>query len=520
MNSPATIDDLPVEMVYELFRHLNPKDLTACCTVNKRWHSIYAAFKLDRLFIVHNFHRFFELHLVKWRFPDRKVEEHELVHSAMFGRLLDKPLLSNLKHLALTGYPLLFQLEIVNNLTQLVHLEIHHLYGVDSDLNLNLPNLKALVIYYMCYRYRLSIDCPKLSLLVYSEIPNQSLLDVKQPETIKKLVTNMVGSKLVRFKNVQCLVALELNVINQSTLLSLPNLKELHFNQNFDCALKQFDFRKVGSLNKLKRMLKEFLVDVKALRRPEFRFRFAGFELTEIKLDQIEIDLQVKPQKEFVFDECVYTKNYQLIEPGALDFIQTVDYSRLMANVPAIPRCFLKKFTCIHWVKASSVSDPDHLLEFLKSLGSLTRLHLIHSELNQSFYDRLPAFARSLIRLQLDINGSKELQLSLDFIPRFLCLSWLWIRPQDLPFESITAVIRWLGKLEDAFFVFTYKKAFFAIRKLRESRVFQVLNGNGIKLFGSPNPEAIVDFLTSLACEPDGLVNYNLSKCLQYYSSR
>ena len=160
-------------------------------------------FKLDRLFIIQNFHRFFEYNLGKWCYPDRKIESKELCHSAMFSRLIDNPLLSNLKHLALTVCSFPFKLEESNRFTNLMHLKINHPYGLGTELNLNLPKLKVLVIYHRSFRSRLSIDCPSLSVLVYNEREELNLLDVKHPETIRKLETNMVGSKLLRFKRVE-----------------------------------------------------------------------------------------------------------------------------------------------------------------------------------------------------------------------------------------------------------------------------------------------------------------------------
>ena len=232
-------------------------------------------------------------------------------------------------------------------------------------------------------------------------------------------------------------------------------------------------------------------------------------------------------------------KNCRLIEPSALDFIQTLDYSRLMANVPAaIPSCFFEKFTGIQWVKASAIPDPDHLLWFLKSLSSLTRLHLVYSELNllrsngshlpdsltqrafQNLCDCLPAHARSLVQLELNANGYKELKLSLDFIDEFPCLSCFTARPQDLPLKSIATVIGWLGKLAEGSFQFDYKEKSFFIEKLRELRefkVFSVYEGKQLVLSESENPEEIVDFFDKIgkACEPDDLTNFNFSKFLQ-----
>ena len=98
MSSPTSIDDLPSEMICELFKHLCPKDLVTCSMVNKRWHN-YAGFKVHRLVVAN--YRVDD----KWYHSDRKIEDQELCSSERFSRLANKPLLSNLKHLALCGNP-------------------------------------------------------------------------------------------------------------------------------------------------------------------------------------------------------------------------------------------------------------------------------------------------------------------------------------------------------------------------------------------------------------------------------
>ena len=50
-----------------------------------------------------------------------------------------------------------------------------------------------------------------INILVYCNEPkDRNLLELKNPETIWKLNTNMIDSKLIPFKNVEFLVAQEL----------------------------------------------------------------------------------------------------------------------------------------------------------------------------------------------------------------------------------------------------------------------------------------------------------------------
>lgn len=94
MCSPATsIDDLPIEMICELFRHLfNLNDLITCSMVNKRWHSIYTDFRVHRLVTFGDF----ECSPREWCHPDRAINDDELSPQDVFERLVDKPLLAKI----------------------------------------------------------------------------------------------------------------------------------------------------------------------------------------------------------------------------------------------------------------------------------------------------------------------------------------------------------------------------------------------------------------------------------------
>ena len=297
MSSPATIDDLPPEMIRELFKHLHLMDLTACSVVNKRWHLIYAGFRVQRLvvFMESDYH-----HFDKWSYPDRRVEAVERCHSAMFNHLIDQPLLSNLKYLALCGYDFHFYLNKLNQFEQLVHLEINSDGVWERNENLNMPKLKVLACYHFdnwhYWHSSLSIDCPELNVLVYYERDEESPLDVKHPETIRKLVTNMVGVKLAPFKNAECLITRRLDVLSRETLLLLPKLKKLRY----------IDRSKIGTIDRIKQTLKEFVGHLKGLKRSDFQFRF---QLNEARLGEIDFGVQVDEDGKDTVYEYTVQKN-------------------------------------------------------------------------------------------------------------------------------------------------------------------------------------------------------------------
>ena len=497
--TPTTIEDLPPEMIGELFKYLHLKDLVACSLVNKRWNSIYAAFKLHRLAVIDDQ---YEDDYHKWFNSNRPIQKAEWCCPTMFLRWTEKPLLSNLKQLLLYTHKFEFDLNKLNRFRQLVHLEISVISSGEVKVNLNLSELKVLALHSWNDHHPLSIDCPLLNTLLYDGevgLGGVSLFEVKQPETIKKLDIGRSGPQLAPFKGVECLVTKKWTAISKATLLSLPRLRELRYNENIEEIIgDELLYNGVGTVDRVKRKLNEFLDDIKDLRGSDFRFTFSGFKLTKTMLNQINFCLQADEEilHEWVRKECVYMKNYQLIEPGALDFISEVDYSLLLSCVTReFPRCFFQKFTGIERVQVNAkVQDPDHFLWFLKSIRSLRSLGLQDTGLGQEFYDQLPVTARSLAKLYL--RGEHcENELNFDFIGK-LPLSHLRIN-QVLPFQSFSSLVRWLGGLELCFLGVRLREENFIIEKVRGSVQWKVKRADQLA-FETENANDIINFFDGL----------------------
>ena len=490
----ASIDDLPPEMICELFKHLGPEDLIACSMVNRRWHSIYAGFKVRRLVAIEP-HRY---DLCEWFNSNRTIRQEERCCLSMYHRLAKKPLLSNLKYLVLWDFPFKFDLSQLNQFRQLVHLEIQTYLYLDK-LDLKLPKLKVLAFHLFNSRCVLSVDCPELSTLLYdadNEEPN--LLDLKHPETIKKLHTCLFSPHLAQFKNVESLVTDQLEAISKATFQSLPALKELLYDWDILGAIisEKFD-SEWATTDRMKRALNEFVNEAKKLRGNDFRFTFSGFLLTNVNVDQIDFGVQVdKYGNESVCNEYVYMKNYHLIE-DVLPFINCVDYTLLLSHVTGeFPRCFSQKFTGINEIQATAaVPDADHFLWFLKSLRSLGRLCLSSTELDQEFYDHLPTSAPSLKNLRLEKGFCKsELQVNFDFMAQFSELSSLTI-VQPLSFESAISLVRSLGNSVNEGSFIAESKGERIEKNRREWRVYQ----KPFKLLiTTENSDEIVNFLEGL----------------------
>ena len=502
----ACIDDLPPEMISELFEYLSPMDLAACSMVNKRWHSIHAAFKLHRLAVIDYDPPDYDL--IKW-YPynhiNRPIREAERCRLWLLHGLVEKPLLSNLKHLALCS-SFAFDLNELNRFQHLVHLEID-LRSSSGEVHLNLARLNVLAFHHFNRTCQLSIDCPELSTLEYFEDEDANRLEVKHPETIRNLETNLVDPEwLARYKGVECLFTCQFEAINVATLFSLPRLSELCYDRNIESVVSYEFGSERGTLDRLKRTLSEFVDEAKKLRGSDFRFTFSGFQLTNVNVDQIDFDVQVneESEREYVSNEYVYMKNYHLIEPGALHFVHHVNYSDLLSHVTGeFPRCFSQKFTDVHSVYVEGViEEPDQLHWFLKSLRFLRILKFVKDrpELSQKFYDQLPASAPSLNSLEFRGDLKNKLQLNFHFISEFPAISELVIY-QPLSLQSFASLIRSSTKLVNPRFnVCPNKDCTFRIEKESGSTLWKITDPSTRRtLFEAENPNEIVNFLEELS---------------------
>ena len=495
--STTSIEDLPWEMISELFKNLPPKDLASCSLVNKRWHSIFTAFKLHSLVATDSDGLF------RWYHSKRPIQEAERCRRWMFLRLAKKPLLSNLRHLAVLTpmYESGFDLNDLNRFQQLVHLEIMYFPHEQKRTHLSLPKLKVLAFPEWNYHCVLSIDFPRLSTLLYvGDNGIASLLKVKHPETIRKLETNMFGEILIQFKSVDCLVTKEFEAISTATLLSLPNLRELRYNGNVRYRFEKESRRGAGMIDRLKKMLSEFLDQAKKLRGSDFLFTFAGLQVTNV--DQIDFGVQVheKSGREYVHMEYIYMKNYHHLESGPIDFVHQADYTLLLSYATGeFPLCFSQKFPNIYLVYATAkVQDVDHFLWFLKSLRSPSRLKLVETGLGQAFYDQLPAVAPSLLGLHLAVGHCEDrLQVNFDFLGRLSRLSDLVIEPV-LYLESLPSLTRSLGRLEECNFHVQSSKESFKIRKEPNSTQWDIRGASRAGRLLLENPEEILNFFEDL----------------------
>ena len=502
----ATINDLPVEMLCEVFGHLfNPFDLAACLMVNKLWHSICAGLKMNSLAVRHN-----SLDAIRYQYPDLKLKEKDLCNLKLLTDLADKPLISDLKHLALiiNQHPE-FDVNKLNAFSKLLRLDIYIMtFRYGKAAKFNFPSLKILT-YKFTENLPIWIDCPSLIelTLIYRQPQNTPFvydrmrLVVKHPETIKKLETNTRWfTDLAPFTNVECLTAWRFEVISKYLLEWLPKLKEFRCNENIRNILR----RNHMDLQQIKQTLREFVNDVNALKEHEFVFVFAGFPLTKISVDKIKFSVQPRNGIENVQNEYLYMKNYQLLDTNCtLRFINRLDYNCLMTHSSGqIPSGFSEKFTGLKWVNVlGGVQNAGHLFWFLRSLKSPICLFLSKTELSKKFAYRPLLSAYSHALLDSRVYEGNPLQLNCTQISELSSnLVGLSIRHPGLPFETLAPLVRLFGKSSMQFLDFKFRGKRFYIERSQSKRLSMYRYRISLKklLLETENVEKIVDFVATL----------------------
>ena len=454
MNSATTINDLPPEMICELFEHLHPLDLLTCSRVNKRWNSLFRGFKVQRIALAEGFNFLGKTHVNKWYNSNQKFKDSEICDGDLMVRLLKRPMLFDLKYLNISCQYLLQRRarfdwkSRVNQCKNLIHLELSIACTLLGVLKLYLPKLKVLAIDHRNH-VSLTIDCPNISVLGYGDETGDTdfLLNLKHPETIRKLSTNMLAWKLARLGmiNVERLDTYRFGLIEKETLSMFPKLKEFHFNRPLDDLLLDY------KIDRVKQTLNEFMEYVHRYKATDLKFWFVGFLLNKTAIDAIDFGLWTEDEKEKVSLEYVYTKNYDLIDPDdSLECVHSLDYSYLMEVAGEIPRCLLK-FKDIEVIRVvGPVQDENHFLFFLKSLRLLEKLSLDHSyRFSQEFWNSLPASAPSLISLNVDnraVEKTEEFQVNFDFIAKLSRLSNLNVKI-PVSFECLKSLVRSFHKL-------------------------------------------------------------------------
>ena len=434
--SPLTsFDDLPTEMICELFKHLSLHDLISCKLVCKRFNSIVSSHSRMVRMVVD---RVFE-NLQGWYHSNRRTDEYlETCHQNLFLRHYNRPILSALKYLRLDTEIPEFDIDRLNLFSGLLQLDLN--YSLSGRLTLKLESLEILKIWQI-QNAQLSIKCPKLRVLFCWEEDweeDQNQLSIKHPETIKELDSLNYARVIEPMKNLEVLKCHKLNAIGERTLQMLPKLKRLSYEDHL--ALLIFES---GSFEALKMVLEEFIRRRRAMKRSDLELYLDGVRVDD-KLDEIDFD-PVRLANVGSTSEHFHLKNYGRLQGGALDFVQQLNYGLLMDAVGSgrLPDDFFDKFTNLDLLLVHRPVDESQFLWFLRNLKSkLCRMELKNTGLSQAFYSALPSICSPF---SIQIEEEHEMSLDCSFLNEMRCLINVKTN-QELPTELVKSFIKSLKR--------------------------------------------------------------------------
>lgn len=444
--SQPTIGGLPPEMILQIFRHLQLNDLVRIKRVCSLWNELIGTMKIERLFVSLNLDA-----KERWYYSSRPCRTVEFCHPRLFIAQCKKPILSNLKYLKFNtdiaiwniGSSVDFDLNEVNTFSGLVQLEMAFSCG---NLNLNLPNLEVLSLDPGNYLYEIHLNCRRLRVLSYGEAYDKDLLRVEHPDSVRVLESQMYGARLARFRHLECLrrTSFQFGFLDVTTMLKLKKLKAFHYDHSIDAFVNN-DF------DKIKRILKNFMQQKRMAGRSALKFYFAGLQLIDEKLDDIDFCLETRNGRDFIAAERLYTKHYDRLQ-DELEFVQEVNYSRLFRLVDGLPADYFRRFCNLRMVTAECPLNEQHLLDFLKRVNWLRWLTL-YGLASQAFFDSLPHFfslshfylyAQTDKQIDRDTEHNRpenqEIELDFSFLGKFEKLNRFEIE-RSLSLESARTLI-------------------------------------------------------------------------------
>ncbi|XP_037052507.1 uncharacterized protein LOC119086038 [Bradysia coprophila] len=385
----STLNDLPVELLSQIFKHLPLTDLDNCRLVCRQFMLICDAIPITDL-IFWNISSSYGSRKDYWQFTNEQFSYSNLIdfhyekktgHRWTFR-------LAKLKQLYYHGgveNPCFWNR--LNDLHQLVHLrlEMNEFYfNALRIIQLNLPNLERLEIGEgYSEQCELHLNTPKLSMLTCSEF---EAIRIADPTTIEHL-------ELVRYtETADQLVNLKYLKVNWKTIRHrkiwsiFGELQTLVCNSFDDDGPDDFD----ASMEAIRNLL--------LIKKPHQKIYFQSVELVYRS----------------TINEYEASKNilaFQISNYGSLcaniSHHGPLDYNELMRLTNGnLPVDFFQKYFNVRSVKVvGEVNKPEHLLWFLKRFEYLNRLEIDSSSVSQEVYNQLHSIGQ-LTRIIVKNNAS------------------------------------------------------------------------------------------------------------------
>ncbi|XP_037052374.1 uncharacterized protein LOC119085927 [Bradysia coprophila] len=259
------IDDLPNDVLNEIFKHLAIKTFMRCRRVNKRWKSAIdeymPRYRVNEL-VIYNDEDECGVMVDTFFYIDKPIDKDIMFRNSDLKLIQNIPLrLDSLTRLKLEGV-LIFRwgskakvdLSILNTLTALEHLELPVVNPKNTTISL--PVLRILYIYSTGSRRGLTVDCPKLEIFGCEE--DLGTIHFVHTQSIKELQIQSVPRNMEEFENVEVFRTSSPHSLFVRILVQLTGLRELHLDEHKHVHVSYYKARK--NLNRLieqKRKLKK-----------------------------------------------------------------------------------------------------------------------------------------------------------------------------------------------------------------------------------------------------------------------
>lgn len=419
------MDDLPNEMLLDIFLRTPVDQILLCKQVCKRWLAVIDSMIHLSSLVIHD--RYHYPILCRWFATNEFVYDQPYRISSRPLEVLKfrphQPMFSNLKRLHI--YYRSVTINSINCLDRLEILEISNsTLKARKTIEISLPNLRVLNLDDIRTNLQdLVIDAPKLERFQYNTYFPRTV--IKHPESIKEFYSNYFELFMLDLFNLEHVYLRRFYEYSDQILLKLKHLKTFHFNYHDLEGLMQFKPQKAA--------LK--------LKNPQIYFlgvNSDAFPLINLDFVQDWAE-EVAP---FDYDNYGYRINAETIEfyssnypylADRLYYIRQVDYSLLenhfqQGKFGGTPLELVKRLVCLDELELSDeLRDSDQFVDLLRHCKYLPSLKVTAPFMAQSFFDEILVEHCPVIE---SLTIQNQNQLNFDFLLKFKDLQNLTIKQQ------------------------------------------------------------------------------------------
>ena len=424
---------LPVEMIENIFRHLNDlNEILKCRRLNKRCRQAVDGIRIDSLSVQNSDKTDFANYKTKPKNVKFRTKNLHFHKSKVIKRMLSRLRILAIWFVDFKEKQELQQfLEYINELTGLEHLLILNLFLGRNNWSLQFDHIKSLSIHN--YYDNLILTAPKLTELTLLNLSS----DVNLINT--NAITHLVAPGDGRWN----LKGYSKDKIEYLVFIRNPTLSILNAFISTHPALKELQIQLVDKATAL-----ELLKQKRIAQNLNLVFYLSGFPVRD--LDDVEQLFGVQQKlKNIAFPYLI--ANFERIH--SVNWLKRVNYSDLIGYSDQLPvDAFLSKFNHVEQVEVEwEIESEAKFTEFLKHYKKLKKLTIMNSPLSGAFYENLHTVCANLTAL--DIETTHQFH-NVDFLLKHRRLRELTIN-RELDFEFIN---RFIQPSPSGFYLFRFQR--------------------------------------------------------------